>query len=164
MSGGQASITSLGCPGHTVTARGLKGNREWPPSCMGGYVCVFILMQYFASQIVPWAIYVFSGLKRGTFKCYASLKKKNHPLISAPLRALFMSLFTNGSINLLPNPWLVNGPSKKLSVAAEVCFLGDIGVQSSVCAAGTAMGTGLCIPAMVRLQNPLGFPVLLCYR
>lgn len=31
-----------------------------------------------------------------------------------------MSLFTNGGINLLPSPWLVNGPSRKLSVVAEV--------------------------------------------
>lgn len=34
-----------------------------------------------------------------------------------------MSLCTNGGINLPPNPWLVNNPSRQLSVVAEV--LGD---------------------------------------
>lgn len=119
MSGGQASITSLGCPGHIIAAHGLKGNREWPPSCDGA-VCVFIFVQFFPSQIVPCAIYVFSLLIMRTFECYSSLRKKNPPLISTPPRALFMSLFTNGSINLLSNPWLVNSPSKKLSVVAAV--------------------------------------------
>ena len=57
-----------------------------------------------------------------------------------------MSLFTNGGINLLPNPWLVNGPSRKLSVVAEVLgethlFGGYRGAKLRVPLARAAMST-----------------------
>lgn len=79
-------------------------------------------MLFFLLKLYLWVIYVFPLPTMRTFECYidSSLKRGRKIPPQFFFFFFFSPLFTNRGTNLLPNPWLLTGPSRKRYVVTEV--------------------------------------------